>query len=75
MERRHLAGNARAVFKQSNTMVRVGREKRQVRARKATPEERARLWPRFVETWAENEEYAKRTEREMPVVLLEPRPG
>jgi deazaflavin-dependent oxidoreductase (nitroreductase family) len=56
-----------------DTMVRVGREKRRVRARKASPEERARLWRRFVETWPENEEYAKRTEREMPVVLLEPR--
>ena len=55
------------------TTVQVGREKgRRVRARQATPEEKARLWPRLTEVWPDYDEYQKRTEREIPVILLEP---
>jgi len=41
-------------------------------ARTATSEERARLWPRLVEVWPDFDEYQKKTDREIPVVLLTP---
>ena len=57
-----------------DTTVRVRKEGvRLVRARTATPEERARLWPRLVELYADFAKYAKWTDREIPVVVLEPR--
>jgi deazaflavin-dependent oxidoreductase (nitroreductase family) len=57
-----------------DTTVRVRKEGvRLVRARTATPEERARLWPRLVELYADFAKYAKWTDREIPIVVLEPR--
>jgi deazaflavin-dependent oxidoreductase (nitroreductase family) len=41
------------------------------RARKAQGEERARLWKKANEMWPDYEDYAKRTAREIPVVVLE----
>jgi deazaflavin-dependent oxidoreductase (nitroreductase family) len=41
------------------------------RARTATGEERARLWARMNEVWPDYDSYAKRTGREIPVVVLE----
>ena len=51
--------------------VRGGR--RAVRARQATREEAADLWPRLVETYPPFETYVTRTDREFPVMILEPR--
>jgi deazaflavin-dependent oxidoreductase (nitroreductase family) len=53
--------------------VQVGRERRAVRARVAGPEERKRLWPMAVEAYAPYESYQERTDREIPIVILEPR--
>jgi deazaflavin-dependent oxidoreductase (nitroreductase family) len=53
--------------------VQVGRERRPVRARVASPGERKRLWPRAVEAHASYESYQERTDREIPIVILEPR--
>ena len=55
------------------TSVQVGREVRSVRARVAGPEERAALWPRLVELYSDFDNYQSWTEREMPVVVLDPR--
>jgi deazaflavin-dependent oxidoreductase (nitroreductase family) len=55
-----------------DTTVQVGSERRAVRARIAQPEERARLWPRVVETYRSYAEYQERTDREIPLVILEP---
>jgi deazaflavin-dependent oxidoreductase (nitroreductase family) len=44
-----------------------------VRARVATPAERTRLWPRVVELYGGYRDYQKRTDREIPLVILEPR--
>ncbi len=44
----------------------------ELRARPATPEERAQWWPRAVAAWPPYEEYQTKTEREIPVVILEP---
>ncbi|HJU36824.1 MAG TPA: nitroreductase family deazaflavin-dependent oxidoreductase [Gaiellaceae bacterium] len=42
-----------------------------VRARDAEGEERERLWELMAEIWPHYDEYAARTEREIPVVVLE----
>jgi F420H(2)-dependent quinone reductase len=54
------------------TTVQVGSERRAVVARQATPEEKQRLWPQLVAIYPPYEDYQRRTERDIPVVLLEP---
>jgi F420H(2)-dependent quinone reductase len=56
-----------------DTTVQVGSERRAVHARVATAEERKRLWPRAVKTYGAYAEYQKRCDREIPLVILEPR--
>jgi F420H(2)-dependent quinone reductase len=56
-----------------DTTVQIGAEHRAVRARVATPEERERLWPKAVATYSGYRGYQQRTEREIPLVILEPR--
>jgi len=41
------------------------------RARAAQGEERARLWRKVNEAWPDYDSYAKKTQREIPVVVLE----
>jgi deazaflavin-dependent oxidoreductase (nitroreductase family) len=53
--------------------VQIGAEHRSVHARVATAEERARLWPRAVELYGSYADYQARTDREIPLVILEPR--
>ena len=50
----------------------VGTAKMKARARTATGAERARLWPNAVEFWPPYADYQKKTEREIPVVVLDP---
>jgi F420H(2)-dependent quinone reductase len=52
--------------------VKIKRETRKVRARKASPDERARLWPRLAAAYTTYNDYAKKTKREIPVVILSP---
>ena len=52
--------------------VQVGRETVPVRARDAEGEERERLWRAIADLYAGYDEYAKKTSRTIPVVLLEP---
>jgi proline iminopeptidase len=42
-------------------------------ARTVAGEERERLWRKANEVWPHYDEYARKTEREIPVVVLEPR--
>ena len=42
------------------------------KARTATPDEKAELWPKMTATWPDYDEYQKKTDREIPVFLLEP---
>ena len=49
-----------------------GAEITDLRARTATPEERAVWWPRATAAWPPYDEYQKNTDREIPVVILEP---
>jgi len=46
--------------------------KRRYRARRANASEKAALWPRLVAIYRDYDDYQKRTEREIPVVILEP---
>ncbi|MCW2751916.1 MAG: hypothetical protein JWR83_3026 [Aeromicrobium sp.] len=56
------------------TQVRLPKERpHPVLARVANKEERATLWPRLVDLYADFAKYAMWTEREIPVVILEPR--
>jgi deazaflavin-dependent oxidoreductase (nitroreductase family) len=42
------------------------------RAHTADAEERARLWPIMTGIWPAYADYARRTDREIPVVVIEP---
>ena len=56
-----------------DTTVQVGREHRKVHARVASDPEREELWPRVVELYGGYAGYQKRTDRKIPLVILEPR--
>ncbi|MBM0226648.1 MULTISPECIES: nitroreductase family deazaflavin-dependent oxidoreductase [Micromonospora] len=51
--------------------VQVGAEKFTARARSATGEEKPRMWRTMTETWPAYDEYQTKTDREIPVVVLE----
>jgi deazaflavin-dependent oxidoreductase (nitroreductase family) len=51
--------------------VQVGADKFSARAHTASPEEKARLWPLMTSIWPAYDDYQARTEREIPVVVLE----
>jgi deazaflavin-dependent oxidoreductase (nitroreductase family) len=49
----------------------AGKPKQRMRARVATPEERATLWPRVTASYKGYGNYQTKTDREIPLVLLE----
>ncbi|WP_425267005.1 nitroreductase family deazaflavin-dependent oxidoreductase [Amycolatopsis circi] len=51
--------------------VQVRADKFAARARTATGEERARLWDKLAAVWPAYNDYQKKTDREIPVVVLE----
>lgn len=55
------------------TTIQIGSQRRAVRARVAAGEERRRLWAKAVEAYGSYREYQERTERKIPIVVLEPR--
>jgi F420H(2)-dependent quinone reductase len=56
-----------------DTSVRVGTRRMNVHARRASGQERERLWRLMVGVYGGYAGYQKRTDREIPVVVLEPR--
>jgi deazaflavin-dependent oxidoreductase (nitroreductase family) len=52
--------------------VQVGTHKLKAHARTVTGEERARLWQKSLKFWPPYADYQQKTEREIPVVVLEP---
>jgi deazaflavin-dependent oxidoreductase (nitroreductase family) len=56
-----------------DTTVQIGSERRPVHARVATRPERERLWPKAIEAYAGYAGYQARAEREIPLVILQPR--
>jgi len=55
-----------------HAQVQVGWARTPVTARQASPEEKARLWPRVIDVYPGYDDYATRTSREIPVVILTP---
>ena len=51
----------------------IGRERRAYRARTASPEEKRAYWPKLVAMYPGYADYQARTDRDIPVVILEPR--
>jgi deazaflavin-dependent oxidoreductase (nitroreductase family) len=49
-----------------------GGPKEPMTARIATPEERARMWPQIAEKYSNYAGYQRKTEREIPLVVLDP---
>ncbi len=56
-----------------DTAVQVGSRRQDVHARVATGEERTRLWALMLGVYSGYAGYQRRTEREIPLVILEPR--
>lgn len=56
-----------------DTHIEIGSERTAVRAVVADSEQRARLWPRLVEVYADFDTYQSWTDREIPVIVLTPR--
>lgn len=53
--------------------IQIGSQHRDVRARIATDAERPRLWKKAVATYGGYRTYQERTDRQIPLVVLEPR--
>lgn len=49
----------------------IHRSRRKIRARTATPDEKAELWPKIVAAYKGYADYQKRTSRDIPVVICE----
>jgi deazaflavin-dependent oxidoreductase (nitroreductase family) len=56
----------------SEVEVQVKGDRMRARARTATPEEKQKLWPIMTREWPDYDRYQERTDREIPVVILEP---
>lgn len=64
---RNLQANAEA-------QVQVGGDVMDVTARTASGADRSRLWDRMAEVWPKYNDYAEKTDRVIPVVVLTPHP-
>lgn len=56
-----------------DTTIQIGSEVSKVHARVASEEERPRLWKKAVEVYPSYQQYQDRTDRKIPLVVLEPR--
>ena len=63
------------LMKNPETTIQVGSERRAVHARVAEGEERERLWVEVVDLYGGYRDYQERTDRQIPLVVLEPRGG
>ncbi len=54
------------------TTVQTGARRRDVVARTASAQEKERLWPRLVDLYSGYETYRRRTDRDIPLVILAP---
>lgn len=61
----------RNLAERNEAEVQVGPDVFRARARTAAGEERDRLWRLMTEVWPAYDQYAKKTDREIPVVVLE----
>jgi deazaflavin-dependent oxidoreductase (nitroreductase family) len=56
-----------------DTVVQTGFRRRRVHAREASDAEHQRLWPRVVDAYGGYAGYQRKTQRKIPLVILEPR--
>ena len=56
---------------QPDVQVQIRGDKFAARARDATPEERRELWPKMTELWPDYDAYQQKTDRDIPIVILE----
>lgn len=56
-----------------DTHIEIGARRRAVTAVQADPQERTRLWPLLVQAYADFDSYQSWTERQLPVMILQPR--
>lgn len=54
--------------------IQVGGDRFEVRARTADVDEKARLWPQMAQIWPQYDEYMRKADRDIPVVILRPAP-
>ena len=52
--------------------IQIGSETQRRRARRASDEEKEKIWPKLNEVYPEYEDYQARTDRNIPVMFLEP---
>ena len=52
--------------------IQVKGDKMRARARTATPAEKAEMWPIMTKEWPDYDEYQTKTDRDIPLVILEP---
>lgn len=64
----------RNILADPNVEIQVGTARIKALARTATGEERTRLWEKALEFWPPYADYQRKTEREIPVVVLDPVP-
>ena len=62
----------RNILANPDVEVQVGAKKMKARARTVTGDQRIRLWEKALEFWPPYADYQLKTEREIPVVLLDP---
>jgi deazaflavin-dependent oxidoreductase (nitroreductase family) len=62
----------RNILANADVELQVGTKKVKARARTATDEERTRLWEKALEFWPPYSDYQLKTERQIPVVVLDP---
>jgi deazaflavin-dependent oxidoreductase (nitroreductase family) len=52
--------------------IQVKGDKMHARARTATPAEKAEMWPIMTKEWPDYDEYQTKTDRDIPIVVVEP---
>ena len=55
-----------------DVIVQIGNERISMRAGAATPEQKAKYWPRLIAVYPPYQSYQARTDRDIPVVILRP---
>jgi len=68
---RETDGEVGHIWKEGSTILLLTTTGRRARARVAEGQERERLWELMNEIWPHYDEHSTRTEREIPVVVLE----
>ena len=62
----------RNLVEDPDVVIQVGADRMRARARTATDDERAAVWPDLTDVWPDFDAYVAKADREIPVVLLAP---